>query len=195
MDCWTSQNYVYRARHTLFPFSLFVDYVLEKGGFQGKTFVDLGCGQGRIGQFICLMGARHTELIDISINGINSSVWATMADTPFGSDNGLHFSQSSIVDYSSSSDFFFCADVMEHLYQTEVLAAFENIKKQINIGGLFYISCKSDMFEGEEQHKTIKPVEWWKAFIEEHFTIVKGYGYVENEKAHSCMLIVEKKGE
>lgn len=127
---------------------------------KGATFIDLGCGTGRVSAALEAIGFDVTA-VDIAINACKEFsgkfIVAPLWDLP----------ALPIVQYG------FCADVMEHLPTQKVGASLENIAKVCE-RVYFQIAnfhCHEGDKIGEHLHLTVKPIEWWCKELEFYFAI------------------------
>lgn len=127
----------------------------------GSSFVDLGCGTGRVSAALRANGFQVTA-VDIAQNActefdgdfISACLWDLPADVPV-------------------SDFGFCADVMEHLPTEKVTYALECISKVCH-RVYFQIAnfhCHEGDKIGEHLHLTVKSIGWWNEFLQHCFVV------------------------
>ncbi len=123
----------------------------------GDTVIDLGCGTGRAADMLRQKGIEVTgfdiaeNALDgnISIPFIHGCLWNMPADFP-------------------RFDWFFCADVMEHIPEEHIDAVLDNAARIAGRGGMFQIAHFEDGFGnmiGERLHLTVRPAEWWQPKI------------------------------
>lgn len=125
----------------------------------GSTFLDIGCGTGRVSKELRQRGYEVTAM-DIAANACQEY------DGPF-----LYASVWDIGDVGAF-DFGFCADVMEHLPTDRVDLAIAEIARVCS-AAYFQIANFEDHGEmiggGVHLHLTVKPVGWWADALRKHF--------------------------
>lgn len=129
----------------------------------GASFVDLGCGTGRVSKTLSDMGFKVTA-VDIAANA--------------GKEFDGPFVQSCLWELPESLgvfDYGYCADVLEHLPTERVPDTLIAISKHVRCC-YFQIAnfvCHEGDEIGEHLHLTVKPVDWWKETLQQHFVKVE----------------------
>lgn len=137
--------------------SLATEFRARLGVKSGESVIDVGCGTGRAAAILAAKGLNVTCL-DIAENAYDAGV-------------KLPFVQGCLWDLPEGVarfDWFFCADVMEHIPEDQVEAALDNILRIAARGGMFQIAHFNDSWGaqiGESLHLTVKPRTWWEPKI------------------------------
>ncbi len=129
---------------------------------KGKSVIDWGCGQGRVGYQLWEFG-YDVQLIDIAENALDDLV--KKAD-------GLRFiNESAVTAQPNPAHYSACLDVLEHLAEDDVPKAVENIMDYTMREAYFLISLDEDnkKIDGVDYslHLTVKPIGWWTNLLKQ----------------------------
>lgn len=128
---------------------------------QGASFIDLGCGTGRVAHYLQVHGFNVTAL-DIAENActeftgpfVCSCLWELPGDL-------------------GKFDYGFCADVLEHIPTERVHQTLKAISQHVDTA-YFQIAnfiCHEGDKIGEHLHLTVKPISWWDHAISQYFSV------------------------
>lgn len=126
------------------------------------TLIDLGCGTGRVGKKFAQKHFKvfQLDLVDARDPGVQFPfIEACLWELPF----------------KAQFDWFYCADVMEHIPPTRVNKVLDNIAGMARKGGCFTIShIKDDFGEriNDRLHLTIEPPLWWLRQLEMRWPVI-----------------------
>lgn len=129
----------------------------------GSDIVDFGCGTGRGGLMLAVLGLRVT-LVDFVRNSLDTDVrdaLATQAHVLRFVKHDLETKLPFVAEYG------FCTDVMEHIPPDKVIQVLMNVLMGAQ-HVFFSIATEPDVcgkMIGETLHLTVQPYEWWL----EHF--------------------------
>lgn len=137
----------------------------------GDTVIDFGCGTGRGGVMLALVGKMHVTLFDFASNCLDDWV----KDALHTQSHALRFVEGDLRnEIPVSARYGFCTDVMEHLPTEDVDKVIANILKSAQ-HVFFQISTVDDAFGevlGEHLHLTVKPHAWWVEKFKEHGALI-----------------------
>lgn len=155
---WETQ---YRNR-LRFPFQA-ITYLLDYGK-DAKTYLEFGCGQGRVAQIMARMG-KDVRMVDIASNCLDQTVADELGD---------RFVCSPIKDYRGNpADIVYCADVLEHIQPEDLEDSLNVIRDHTQGCAIFIISHKEDTFQGKNLHLSVMPKEKWELLIFPRFRIIR----------------------
>ena len=159
--CWQNEQYrEYSPGETL------VDTMIEALQPEaGARFIDFGCGSGR----------ATAKLIDMGFSAIGVDHASNSIDRdlliPFCIANLW-----ALPENIEPADHGFCCDVLEHIPGEKVDAVLANIARLTKKSAFFNIDSNEAIFGriigAGELHVTVKPPEWWRAKLREHFEAV-----------------------
>jgi len=137
-----------------------VEYVTKTANKKEKL-LDIGCGDGTTVRALRLKGYKCKGL-DITQAGVQSAADDNVVNKPVSK----WFIESPIWKTGledNSVDYTFSTDVLEHLPPEMVDQAIQEIIRITKTKTFHCIALFSDVRDGEELHKTQKPIEWWQA--------------------------------
>jgi len=126
--------------------------------------LDIGCGDGSTVQTLRLMD-YNCKGLDITNAGIKINNTTPIINKPLGK----WFIESSITRtglLDNIFDYTFSTDVLEHIPEDKVDDAISEIIRITKIKTFHVIALFSDIRNGIELHKTIKPISWWQKRFE-----------------------------
>lgn len=122
--------------------------------------IDFGCGTGRGGLALALLGSLRVRLIDFAANCLDEEVAAACVTQP----ERLRFDAADLTRAIPwSAPFGFCCDVMEHVAPDDVDRVLANVLGSAE-RAFFAISTEPDRMGaliGEPLHLTVRPAAWW----------------------------------
>lgn len=131
---------------------LFGRFLLPRGFFDDKVVLDLGCGNGRLGQFIIPRARRYV--------GVELSDAITAFDIPEGAASRTDLVRASIEDLpleDRSADVVMCWGALHHV--ADFRAGLAEIRRMVKPGGTVLIYVYPDLFaERENLNRLLKHV-------------------------------------
>ena len=85
-----------------------------------------------------------------------------------------------------TADFGFCSDVMEHIPPFKVHDTLRAIRRSVRGPVFFDISLQKDrggLKVGKVLHLTVKPQDWWRDVLAQHWGEVQSYPYDQKGSA------------
>jgi len=136
-----------------------------------STCIDLGCGTGRGGLMISLLGNMIVTLADFAENALDPEVKnATVTQS-----HRISWLQTDLTQpIPMTAAYGYCADVMEHIPPEQVDTVLHNIFRSA-AHVFFQISGGEDncgAMEDEELHLTVESYEWWTKKLRDHNAII-----------------------
>ena len=136
-----------------------------------STCIDFGCGTGRGGLMIALMGNMIVKLVDFAENALDEEVRNACVTQP----TRISWVQADLNQpIPVTASYGYCTDVMEHIPPAEVNTVLKNILRSAN-HVFFQISTEDDVMGeriGEPLHLSINPYEWWLKTFRQHDVVV-----------------------
>lgn len=137
-----------------------------------STCIDFGCGTGRGGLMLALLGNMVVTLVDFASNALDKEVKNIVEAQP----DRLKWLQADLTEeIPATAAYGFCTDVMEHLPPEQIDAALTNILKSAN-NIFFQIDTQPDVMGariGETLHLSVYPYEWWVKKFKEHDAFIQ----------------------
>ena len=127
---------------------------------RGAHVLDLGCGSGRGGLVLAVVGGLRVTLIDFARNCLDADV-REMLTTQAATFTFLKADLEQPL--PAAAEYGFCCDVMEHIPPENVDRVLDNCLRAAT-HCFFSISLLSDRHGeliGETLHLTVRPYEWW----------------------------------
>jgi SAM-dependent methyltransferase len=123
--------------------------------------IDFGCGTGRGGLMLALMGGMRVTLVDFAGNCLDPEVVEICKTQP----DRLKFMQHDLTQLLPiNAAYGYCCDVMEHIPEADVQKVLINVLHSAR-HCFFSIGTEPDNLGaeiGEVLHVTVKPAAWWK---------------------------------
>lgn len=136
-----------------------------------STVLDFGCGTGRGGLMIALMGRCKVTLVDFAENALDDEVKEATITQP----DRLQFLRHDLNHpLPVTARYGYCTDVMEHIPPDEVDQVLANILVAAQ-SVFFMISTVPDVMGeriGEPLHLTVQDYSWWLARFREQNCVV-----------------------
>lgn len=137
-------------------------FLQQAGPPKDAEVIDFGCGTGRGGLMLALMGNMKVTLLDFTDNCLDPEV-AQACETQGGR---LRFIQHDLLHMPQiNASYGYCTDVMEHVPEKDVDRVLSNVLASAN-KVFFQIDCQDDnmgVLIGEKLHLTVQPYAWWLA--------------------------------
>ena len=136
-----------------------------------STCIDFGCGTGRGGLMISLLGNMVVTLMDFAENALDPDVRNATVTQP----HRISWLQADLTkEIPATAAYGFCCDVMEHIPTEDVDLVLHNIFRSA-AHVFFQISGGEDncgVLEDEELHLTVKSYEWWTKKLRDHNVVI-----------------------
>jgi len=159
------------------------NYLLEmRDSSVGRSVLDVGCGKGTSLKLLSEAGFTAAGY-DISKNCLDDPCLGQLYI-------GCITDMPSVV--SRTFDAVTCIDVMEHIPEEMVPDALKAMADCCTSMVVIQISTFRD-YKG--LHVTVKPADWWKDHISEHFPHVAQKPILDIVRRNSAIMFVAKKGE
>jgi len=141
-------------------------FLLQARPQKGATLLDLGCGTGRAGLALALVGGLDVTLVDFAPNCLDADVREIAAAQP----HALRFVEADLTkDIPCAAVYGLCADTMEHIPTAQVDAALDHILRACQ-HVFFSIATGEDKcgeLVGHRLHLTQRPYAWWLRKLQE----------------------------
>src|SRR3972149_971860 len=141
-------------------------FLLQARPQKGATLLDLGCGTGRAGLALALVGGLDVTLVDFAPNCLDADVREIAAAQP----HALRFVEADLTkDIPCAAVYGLCADTMEHPPTARVDAALDHILRACQ-HVFFSIATGEDKcgeLVGHRLHLTQRPYAWWLRKLQE----------------------------
>jgi 2-polyprenyl-3-methyl-5-hydroxy-6-metoxy-1,4-benzoquinol methylase len=128
-----------------------------------KRIIDVGSGPGMIAAWLRAKTRADTTILDKSQYALLSAVTARWED--MGELSSIHADISEPIFHDGLSidvfDLVLCIQVLEHIEESKIDIAIENIWNLSKPGGQALISVAIESNDKDLDHKTLKPWEWW----------------------------------
>jgi len=147
------------------------------------TVIDFGCGTGRGGLMLALLGNLKVTMLDFVEGCLDEEVSEIVKNQP----DRLSFRAHDLYELPTErAKYGYCTDVMEHIPEDKVDLVLRNICKSaekvfFNIS-LLHDSCGALI--DEDLHVTVKPAGWWISKLREHDFVIY------NSETHNGDLLV-----
>lgn len=126
----------------------------------GSEIIDFGCGTGRGGLMLAVLGGMKVTLVDFVRNSLDED----LKDMLVTQKHVLRFLKHDLEQkLPIAAEYGFCCDVMEHIPTDKVERVLANVLMAAQ-HVFFSISTVDDScgkLEGETLHLTVKPPAWW----------------------------------
>jgi len=146
------------------------------------TVIDFGCGTGRGGMMLALMGSMKVTLLDFTDNCLDPEVAEACVTQP----QRIGFMRGDLTEVIQTTAIYgYCCDVMEHIPTDDVPKVLENVLMAAQ-HCFFAISTVDDEMGaliGEPLHLTVKPADWWAEQLRNAGAVI----HWQSEQKHACM--------
>lgn len=136
-----------------------------------STIIDFGCGTGRGGLMLSLLGNLKVTMLDFVEGCLDEEVKEICSSQP----DRLSFKAWDLLDLPEDrAKYGYCTDVMEHIPEDQVDKVLRNILKCAE-KVFFNISLQHDScgkLIDEDLHVTVKPAGWWISKFREHDCVI-----------------------
>lgn len=146
---------------------------------RGAKLLDLGCGTGRGGMALAVMGDLNVTFVDFAKNCLDPDVAATVK----ASDRHAFLEFDLTKGVPDTAKYGFCTDCMEHIHPSKVDVVLDNILRAAE-HVYFQIATEDDHFGavvGHKLHLTVQPYEWWLQKFAE-----RGCSVLWSKKGNGC---------
>lgn len=152
---------------------------------KGSKVLDLGCGTGRGGLMLALLGGMDVTMLDFAGNCLDEDI-VPMLKTQ---SHALRFQTADLTKpLPVSAEYGFCTDVMEHIPPEDVDKVLDNALKVCQ-HVFFQISTVDDVcgaLIGHPLHLTVKPYEWWLKKFNDRECVI----HWSQDVGNACMFYV-----
>jgi SAM-dependent methyltransferase len=128
---------------------------------RGSKVLDLGCGTGRGGYMLAVLGGMDVTFVDFAENSLDADIVPALT-----TQNVLHFVQADLtMSLPVMAEYGFCTDVMEHIPSDDVVKVLKNILRACQ-HVFFQIATEDDVMGslvGHRLHLSVHPFDWWLA--------------------------------
>lgn len=149
----------------------------------GASVIDFGCGTGRGGLLLAILGQMNVTLLDFAPSCLDDDI-RPMLETQA---HTLRFVEADLADFVPvTAQYGFCADVMEHIPPELVDRTLDNILRAAQ-HVWFQINTKPDKMGalvGHSLHLTVRPMAWWLQKLAERQCIV----HFSHEEENGCFI-------
>jgi len=146
-------------------------FLTQATPMKNSTCIDFGCGTGRGGLMISLLGNMVVTLVDFAENALDPEVKNATVTQP----HRISWLQADLSkDIPVTAAYGYCTDVMEHIPPEEVDQVLNNILKSA-AHVFFQISCQEDncgAMLDEDLHLTIETYKWWTKKLRDHNAVI-----------------------
>lgn len=152
---------------------------------KGASVLDLGCGTGRGGFMLALLGGLDVTLVDFAANCLDADIRQMLSTQS----HALRFLEADLTKpLPVTAAYGFCTDVMEHIPPSQVRAVITNCLRAAQ-HVFFQISTVDDLggdLIGHRLHLCVHEYQWWLALFNELDCVV----HWSREDKISCMFYV-----
>ena len=155
-DLWTRQEY-----RSVSPGEACVEEFLRQARpKKGASVIDLGCGTGRAGLLLAVLGGLDVTLLDFASNCLDDDIRAMLATQA----HTLRFIEADLTKpLPVAAEYGFCVDTLEHIPLAQVDAVLDHCLRACQ-HVFFQIATGADAcgaLVGHALHLTQRPCGWW----------------------------------
>lgn len=163
-----------------------VDFLAQAKPKRDSEVIDFGCGTGRGGMMLALLGALKVTMLDFTTNCLDEDVAKACQTQP----ERIKFAVSDLTQpIEHSAVYGYCCDVMEHIPEVDVQKVLGNILSSAQ-HVFFSIGTAPDIHGatiGETLHVTIHPMAWWAEQLQKAGATVH---WAKEQDPDTCMFYV-----
>lgn len=166
--------------------------LIKKEVETGERLIDFGSGSGRAAKEFALQ-ELHVDLVDISPFSLDPEIELLRKI-----DKRIQFYEACLWDLPENlkeAPWIFCCDVMEHIPEKKIDCVLQNMARLMQKKGFFSICMKEEQCRGQldfDLHLTVKPMQWWKEKLQQHFHVGWDMGLENGE--YGIFLVKKKDG-
>lgn len=130
------------------------------------TVLDLGCGTGRGGYMLAVLGGMNVTFVDFAGNALDEDILPALESQS----HVMRFVKASLAEpLPMMAEYGFCTDVMEHIPPEQVKTVLINCLKACQ-HVFFQIATEDDVMGklvGHALHLSVHPFDWWLKQLQE----------------------------
>lgn len=131
----------------------------------GASVIDFGCGTGRGGLMLAVLGQLSVTLVDFVRNCLDDKVRGALENP----NNRIRFVKADLEkNLPAAAEYGFCTDVMEHIPPDKVDLVLNNILRAAQHVFFAISNCDDQCgaLIGEPLHLSVHPYDWWREKFE-----------------------------
>lgn len=152
---------------------------------KGSSVIDFGCGTGRGGLLLALLGGLDVTMVDFAANCLDADIKSMLEKQS----HALRFVEADLTKtLPMAATYGFCTDVLEHIPPAQVDAVLNNVLRASQ-HCFFQISTVDDVcgaLVGHQLHLSIHPYAWWLEKFRERDALV----HWSQDNGDTCLFYV-----
>lgn len=137
------------------------EFLMQAKPKPGAKVIDLGCGTGRGGLMLAVLGQMDVTYVDFAVNCLDEDIRPMLESQK----HCMRFVEHDLTKpVPMQAEYGFCTDVMEHIPEADVDKVLDNCL--LACQHVFFQIATVEDFYGPDKigmplHLTVKPFEWW----------------------------------
>jgi 3-isopropylmalate dehydratase small subunit len=148
------------------------DFLKQAKPKPGASVIDFGCGTGRGGLMLAVMGQMNVTLLDFADNCLDKDI-IPMLETQ---KHTMRFVEADLnEELTVSAEYGFCTDVMEHVRPHRVDSVLNHILRAAQHVYFQIATADDNLGEpliGHPLHLTVQPYDWWLQKFKERDCVI-----------------------